>query len=109
MQIQYDRARALGYTGPAAGLLDPETNIYLGAKFLRQLLDKFRDTRDAISGYNAGPNGVVHPYINKKYVTAVYTSYVVMRTVNDLGRLAVLFLPAAILTGILELKGYKND
>jgi soluble lytic murein transglycosylase-like protein len=46
----------------AAGLrLDPgrpETNVLAGARFLRQLLDRFRSTDVALAAYNAGPAAV---------------------------------------------------
>jgi soluble lytic murein transglycosylase-like protein len=34
MQIKHATARALGYTGPAAGLLDPETNLTYAVRYL---------------------------------------------------------------------------
>src|SRR5258707_902294 len=34
MQINHATARALGYTGPAAGLLDPETNLTYAVRYL---------------------------------------------------------------------------
>ena len=36
MQIRAGTARSLGYTGAAAGLLNPETNLRLGLKYLAQ-------------------------------------------------------------------------
>ncbi|MEF0938828.1 transglycosylase SLT domain-containing protein [Rhizobium sp. BR 362] len=35
MQIRYNTAKAMGYEGPPAGLLDAETNIKYAAKYLR--------------------------------------------------------------------------
>jgi len=35
MQIRYDTAQTMGYRGPAAGLLDAETNLSVGVKYLR--------------------------------------------------------------------------
>ncbi|MGO4677786.1 transglycosylase SLT domain-containing protein [Bosea sp. 2YAB26] len=35
MQIKHATARSMGYTGPAAGLLDPEVNLTYGLKYLR--------------------------------------------------------------------------
>lgn len=35
MQIRYDTAQTMGYRGPAAGLLDAETNLSIGVKYLR--------------------------------------------------------------------------
>jgi soluble lytic murein transglycosylase-like protein len=34
MQIKHAHARALGYTGPASGLLDPNTNLAYGVPYL---------------------------------------------------------------------------
>jgi soluble lytic murein transglycosylase-like protein len=35
MQIRHDTARSMGYSGPAAGLLDADTNLRYGVKYLR--------------------------------------------------------------------------
>ena len=34
MQIKYSTARGMGYAGNAQGLLDPETNLYWGVRYL---------------------------------------------------------------------------
>ena len=34
MQIRYDTAESMGYDGPASGLLDAETNLRYGVKYL---------------------------------------------------------------------------
>jgi soluble lytic murein transglycosylase-like protein len=34
MQIRYDTAQSMGYSGPASGLLDAETNLKFGVKYL---------------------------------------------------------------------------
>lgn len=34
MQIKHSTARAIGYTGPPSGLLDPETNLIYGVRYL---------------------------------------------------------------------------
>jgi soluble lytic murein transglycosylase-like protein len=34
MQIKYETARSMGYRGPAAGLLNPETNLRFGGRYL---------------------------------------------------------------------------
>jgi len=34
MQIRYDTAQSMGYSGPASGLLDAETNLRYGVKYL---------------------------------------------------------------------------
>jgi len=41
-------------------LLDPQTNIRLGTRYLRQMLDKFGGVQEyALAAYNAGDNRVV--------------------------------------------------
>ena len=35
MQIRHDTARSMGYKGPATGLLDAETNLRYGVRYLR--------------------------------------------------------------------------
>lgn len=34
MQIKYSTARGIGYRGPASGLLDPDTNLTWGVRYL---------------------------------------------------------------------------
>lgn len=58
MQILYGTAKGLGYTGEPSGLLDPATNIELGAKLLAQLKVRFRDLELASAAYNCGPGRV---------------------------------------------------
>ena len=55
MQIRYDTARSMGYTGAAKGLLDPETNLTYAVAYLA---NAFRvaggDQQRAISLYAGG-------------------------------------------------------
>jgi soluble lytic murein transglycosylase len=39
-------------------LYDPEINVRYGAWYLRHLLDKYDDERDALAAYNAGQDNV---------------------------------------------------
>lgn len=55
MQILMRTARGLGYQGSVEGLYDPAVNINLGAKLLRELIDRFGgDFRRVYSAYNSG-------------------------------------------------------
>ncbi len=100
-QIWLTTAQGIGYTGTPQQLLDPETNIYWGSKYLKMSLDKFSDVRDAISGYNSGLDGVVHPWVDTGYVQSVYMRYVQLSNMKGLNGLMPLFFPLALLTAIL--------
>ncbi len=55
MQLMPDTVDALG----VADAFDPRQNVEAGAKYLKQLLDKFKgDVSLALAAYNAGPNTV---------------------------------------------------
>lgn len=60
MQLLLKTARGLGYQGEEGeaskltGLYDPATNIALGAKLLKQNLDRAGSIEGAISAYNGG-------------------------------------------------------
>lgn len=56
-QLMPDTAKSLGVTDP----FNPQQNLNGGAKYLRQLLDKFGAIEPALAAYNAGP-GAVHKY-----------------------------------------------
>jgi len=72
MQLMPGTARGLGVTDA----FDPEQNIMGGAKYLRQMLDRFGgDIRLALGAYNAGPGAVAKhggvPSYSQKYVSKV--------------------------------------
>jgi soluble lytic murein transglycosylase-like protein len=41
-------------------VFDPEQNIMGGTKYLKKMLGKFKNTKNALAGYNAGPAAVVY-------------------------------------------------
>ena len=73
MQLMDGTARRLGVSDP----FDPVENVRGGVTFLRQLLDRYGDTRLALAAYNAGPGAVdgyggVPPYSETQtYVSRV--------------------------------------
>ena len=76
MQLMPGTARGLGVTDA----FDPEQNIMGGAKYLRQMLDRFSgDLELALGAYNAGPGNVVKhggvPSFSKNYVSKVIGYY----------------------------------
>ncbi|MDI3299335.1 MAG: lytic transglycosylase domain-containing protein [Bacillota bacterium] len=54
MQLMPETARAMGARDP----LDPVQNVEAGARYLKELLDRFGDVRLALAAYNAGPAAV---------------------------------------------------
>jgi soluble lytic murein transglycosylase-like protein len=55
MQLMPDTAAELGVSDP----FDPKENIEAGAKYIRQLLDRYKgDLAQALGAYNAGPGAV---------------------------------------------------
>lgn len=60
MQIRHDTARSMGYRGEPAGLLDAETNLKYGVKYLRGAY--------IVAGYNS--DGAVRYYARGYYYDA---------------------------------------
>ena len=62
-------------------LLDPETNIRLGTRYLRQMMERFGGVEEyALAAYNAGDNRVVDwqaagPYTGHRRVCGVDSVY----------------------------------
>lgn len=87
MQLLYQTAKSLGYTGSTDGLRDPTTNIRLGTRYLadltKQASQRGYGVDSAISAYNAGfstvrpgdgkrtTNDPSSPFINQSYVDKV--------------------------------------
>jgi len=86
MQLMPETARSLG----VADAYDPAQNVRGGTRYLRGLLDRFRDVELAVAAYNAGPAAVeryggVPPYSEtQNYVRNVLTRY---RERSQLGNL----------------------
>ncbi|QLA14960.1 lytic transglycosylase domain-containing protein [Desulfolutivibrio sulfoxidireducens] len=87
MQLMPDTQATLGVADP----FDPEKNIAAGARFLRMMLDRFRDTPLALAAYNAGPevvarSGGVPPIPETlRYVERVMARQAMLQGVFDQG------------------------
>ena len=75
MQFGLSEARAMGYTGSAQGLLDPQSNIFWGSKYLKYCIDQKNNLEKGISGYNTGSVEKASTPFNADYVSEV-ASYV---------------------------------
>jgi soluble lytic murein transglycosylase-like protein len=77
MQLMPHTAAKLGVDDP----LRPIENVRGGARYLREMLDRYRDLSVALAAYNAGPRAVdrhggVPPYRETQdYVRRVLTYY----------------------------------
>ena len=81
MQLMPDTARELG----VQNRFNPEQNLRGGARYLRQMLDRYPDNlKLALASYNAGPNAVVRfggvpPFPEtKRYISKVLGYYAKM-------------------------------
>jgi soluble lytic murein transglycosylase-like protein len=73
MQLMPETAKALGVSDP----FDPEQNVMAGARYLRELLDRYDGDLDtALAAYNWGPGNVDRgnaplPRVTRAYVARV--------------------------------------
>jgi len=86
MQLMPDTAEGLGVTDA----FRPDENVWGGTRYLRAMLDRYRNVRYALAAYNAGPSAVdrfggVPPYPEtREYVDRVLDYY--RRYHGDFGR-----------------------
>jgi len=78
MQLMPETAKELGVSDP----FDIRQNIMGGTKYIKQLLDQFKDVKLAIAAYNAGPGNVmkyngIPPFSEtQNYVAKVLDNYI---------------------------------
>lgn len=77
-------------------VFDPEENVNAGAKYLRQLMDKYNNLTLALAAYNAGPERVdqygrrIPPYLETmKYVQRIAKSYAKIKAETSIQPLGV--------------------
>lgn len=67
MQILPSTAEYVCPEDTEINLYDPKINIYVGAKYLFYLFDKFKDEKVALAAYNAGEGNVITWLSDKEY------------------------------------------
>ncbi len=72
MQIKLATARAMGYSGSAAGLLDPETNLTYGVKYLAGAYRTARGNHGRAVGYYA--SGYYYAAKRQRVTTNAYAA-----------------------------------
>lgn len=65
-------------------LINPETNVSAGTKYIGSLLKQYGNIRDAIAAYNAGSpkRNKDGTYVNQSYVDDVYRNYMMYKTLG---------------------------
>jgi len=82
MQVRYDTAKSMGFTGKFEELFDPYINIYYGTRYLKSRLDKYSDLpfKIQIATYNSGSplwTDIFHTRVkNQNYADIVYKYYI---------------------------------
>ena len=74
MQVTLQAARDVGFRGRKEDLFDPFTNIEVGVKYLKKMINRF-GLYYGIAAYNAGPGNVLRGRYSKRYVMTVLRHY----------------------------------
>lgn len=76
-QIKYNTAKQLGFRGTEKDLLDPTTNAYYAAKYLKHQLTRYNGSIEkAVIAYNQGHAGVL---TTTKYQRKVYKRWMIAK------------------------------
>jgi soluble lytic murein transglycosylase-like protein len=82
MQIMYLTALAHEWSGPPEGLFDIPTNLDIGCRILRRLLETFKfDVLKGLAAYNGGPGGVTRP-LPLRYAREVRDRYARLQEID---------------------------
>jgi soluble lytic murein transglycosylase-like protein len=77
MQIMGSVARELNFTGILTELVNPQLNVNLGIRHIKNFIGKYKKLEDVIASYNAGSPRKREDgkYVNQDYVDKVLTNY----------------------------------